>query len=162
MSGSADEQVDGSRDAVTGAAVVGAASAAAGDPVDELVADVFRRACTSREVLEHVTGKWSLLALSALAECPRRFGELRRRIEGVSERMLAQSLQTLERDGWVHREVRSAIPPHVEYRLTDLGAELVPHLLGLVEFIEGRMPAVLTARSGAGATRAASDGTSLP
>src|SRR3712207_1789002 len=75
--------------------------------VEQLVADVFRRACTSREALEHVTGKWSLLALSALAESPRRFGELRRRIEGVSEKMLAQSLQTLERDGWVHREVRS-------------------------------------------------------
>ncbi|WP_231558001.1 winged helix-turn-helix transcriptional regulator [Modestobacter caceresii] len=115
--------------------------------VEELVADVFRRACTSREALEHVTGKWSLLALSALAESPHRFGELRRRIEGVSERMLAQSLQTLERDGWVHREVRSAIPPHVEYRLTEDGAALVPHLLALISFVEGRMPAVHAARA---------------
>jgi DNA-binding HxlR family transcriptional regulator len=121
--------------------------------VEELVADVFRRACTSREALEHVTGKWSLLALSALAESPRRFGELRRRIEGVSEKMLAQSLQTLERDGWVHREVRSAIPPHVEYRLTDDGTALVPHLLALIEFVEGRMPAVLAARSTADEVR---------
>ncbi|MCZ2818061.1 winged helix-turn-helix transcriptional regulator [Modestobacter sp. VKM Ac-2984] len=115
--------------------------------VEELVADVFRRACTSREALEHVTGKWSLLALSALAESPHRFGELRRRIEGVSERMLAQSLQTLERDGWVHREVRSAIPPHVEYRLTEDGAALVPHLLALITFVEGRMPAVHASRA---------------
>lgn len=115
--------------------------------VEELVADVFRRACTSREALEHVTGKWSLLALSALAESPHRFGELRRRIEGVSERMLAQSLQTLERDGWVHREVRSAIPPHVEYRLTEDGVALVPHLLALISFVEGRMPAVQAARA---------------
>jgi DNA-binding HxlR family transcriptional regulator len=152
VAGSAEGQVGGSG--------VSDAEAATADPVDQLVADVFRRACTSREVLEHVTGKWSLLALSALAECPHRFGELRRRIEGVSERMLAQSLQTLERDGWVHREVRSAIPPHVEYRLTDLGAELVPHLLGLIEFVEGRMPAVLTARSGAGTTQTASGGAS--
>jgi DNA-binding HxlR family transcriptional regulator len=121
--------------------------------VEQLVADVFRRACTSREALEHVTGKWSLLALSALAESPHRFGELRRRIEGVSEKMLAQSLQTLERDGWVHREVHSAIPPHVEYRLTDSGAELVPHLLGLIEFVEGRMPAVLAARAAADEVR---------
>ena len=117
--------------------------------VEELVADVFRRACTSREALEHITGKWSLLALSALAESPHRFGELRRRIEGVSEKMLAQSLQTLERDGWVHREVRSSIPPHVEYRLTDAGADLVPHLLGLIDFVEGRMPAVHAARAAA-------------
>ena len=158
MSGSVDGQV-GDADA-TGAGAVG--GAVAGDPVDQLVADVFRRACTSREVLEHVTGKWSLLALSALAQCPHRFSELRRRIEGVSERMLAQSLQTLERDGWVHREVRSAIPPHVEYRLTDLGAELVPHLLGLIEFVEGRMPAVLTARAGAGAPQPDSGGTLQP
>jgi len=121
--------------------------------VEQLVADVFRRACTSREALEHVTGKWSLLALSALAESPHRFGELRRRIEGVSEKMLAQGLQTLERDGWVHREVRSTIPPHVEYRLTAAGAELVPHLLGLIGFVEGQMPAVRAARAAADEAR---------
>jgi DNA-binding HxlR family transcriptional regulator len=121
--------------------------------VEELVADVFSRACTSREALEHVTGKWSLLALSALAESPHRFGELRRRIEGVSEKMLAQGLQTLERDGWVHREVRSTIPPNVEYRLTEAGAELVPHLLGLIDFVEGRMPAVRAARAAADRVR---------
>lgn len=110
-------------------------------------ADVFSRACTSREALEHVTGKWSLLALSALLQAPHRFGELRRRIEGVSEKMLAQSLQTLERDGWVHREVRSSIPPHVEYRLTAAGAELAPRLIELIGFVEDRMPAVHAARS---------------
>ena len=126
-----------------------------GPTVEELVADVFSRACTSREALEHVTGKWSLLALSALAESPHRFGELRRRIEGVSEKMLAQSLQTLERDGWVHREVLSSIPPHVEYRLTDGGAELVPHLLGLIEFVEGRMPAVRAAQAASDEVRRA-------
>ena len=118
-----------------------------GQTVEQLAADVFSRACTSREVLEHVTGKWSLLALSALAESPRRFGELRRRIEGISEKMLSQGLQALERDGWVHREVRSTIPPHVEYRLTGAGAELVPHLLGLIAFVEGRMPEVSAARA---------------
>jgi DNA-binding HxlR family transcriptional regulator len=122
--------------------------------VEDPVADVFRRACTSREALEHVTGKWSLLALSALAESPRRFGELRRRIEGVSEKMLAQSLQALERDGWVHREVRSTIPPHVEYRLTDAGARLVPHLLGLISFVEQQLPAVHAARAAADRVRA--------
>ncbi|WP_171058090.1 winged helix-turn-helix transcriptional regulator [Modestobacter altitudinis] len=121
--------------------------------VEELVADVFSRGCTSREALEHVTGKWSLLALSALAESPHRFGELRRRIEGVSEKMLAQGLQTLERDGWVHREVHSTIPPHVEYRLTGAGAELVPHLLGLIDFVEGRMPAVRAAQAAADQVR---------
>jgi DNA-binding HxlR family transcriptional regulator len=67
--------------------------------------------------------------------------------------MLAQGLQTLERDGWVHREVRSTIPPHVEYRLTEAGAELVPHLLGLIGFVEGRMPAVRAAQAAADQAR---------
>ena len=118
-----------------------------GQTVEQSGADVFSRACASREALEHVTGKWSLLALSALAESPRRFGDLRRRVDGVSEKMLAQSLQALERDGWVHREVRSTIPPHVEYRLTDAGADLVPHLLGLIRFVEDRLPDVRAARA---------------
>lgn len=117
------------------------------DPVEQLAADVFSRRCTSRGVLEHVTGKWSLLALSALLECPHRFGELRRRVDGISEKMLSQSLQTLERDGWVHREVRSTIPPHVEYRLTDSGRALAPRLLELIAFVEGALPAVQAARA---------------
>jgi len=116
------------------------------NPVEGFAADVFSRACTSRGALEHVTGKWSLLALTALLDAPHRFGELRRRIDGVSEKMLSQSLQGLERDGWVHREVRSTIPPHVEYRLTPAGVELAPRLLDLVTFVEGQMPAVHRAR----------------
>ena len=110
----------------------------------------------SRVDQDHVTSKWGVLVLLALtAEPTLRWGELRRTIEGVSEKMLAQSLQTLERDGWVHREVRSAIPPHVEYRLTDAGVELVPHLLGLIHFVEERMPAVRAAQAGADEVRAA-------
>ncbi|KQS69810.1 helix-turn-helix domain-containing protein [Modestobacter sp. Leaf380] len=119
----------------------------AADPVEQLAADVFSRRCTSREALEHVTGKWSLLALTALLDQPHRFGELRRRVDGVSEKMLSQSLQTLERDGWVHREVRSTIPPHVEYRLTDAGRELAPRLLALITFVEAAVPAVHAARA---------------
>jgi DNA-binding HxlR family transcriptional regulator len=117
-----------------------------GQTVEQLVADVFSRGCTSRSVLEHVTGKWAVLALVALHEGPRRFGELRRRVDGVSEKMLSQTLQVLERDGLVHREVRSAIPPHVEYTLTPLGAGLAPRLLALVEFVEESMPAIAAAR----------------
>ncbi|MEI4272672.1 helix-turn-helix domain-containing protein [Klenkia sp. LSe6-5] len=116
------------------------------DPVEAIAADVFSRACTSRGALEHVTGKWSLLALTALLDAPHRFGELRRRVDGVSEKMLSQGLQALERDGWVHREVRSSIPPHVEYRLTPAGADLAPRLLDLVRFVEDRMPDVHRAR----------------
>jgi DNA-binding HxlR family transcriptional regulator len=114
--------------------------------VEQLAADVFSRDCTSRSVLEHVTGKWAVLALVALHEGPHRFGELRRRVDGVSEKMLSQTLQVLERDGLVHREVRSAIPPHVEYTLTPLGAGLAPRLLALVEFVEKSMPEIAAVR----------------
>ncbi|QXG76831.1 helix-turn-helix transcriptional regulator [Modestobacter sp. L9-4] len=110
-------------------------------------ADVFSRHCPSREVFEDVTGKWAVLVLSALHQGPHRFGELRRRVDGVSEKMLSQTLQVLERDGLVHREVRSATPPHVEYSLTGLGAGLAPRLLALIGFVEDALPQVLAART---------------
>jgi DNA-binding HxlR family transcriptional regulator len=113
---------------------------------EQLAADVFSRDCRSRSVLEHVTGKWAVLALAALHAGPHRFGELRRRVDGVSEKMLSQNLPTLEQDGLVHREVRSAIPPHVEYTLTPLGTRLAPRLLDLIEFVEDAMPQVVAAR----------------
>ena len=119
----------------------------ANESVEELAADVFDRACPSRSVLEHVTSKWSVLALTALLEQPHRFGELRRRVDGVSEKMLSQSLQTLERDGWVHREVRSTIPPHVEYRLTAMGEELATRVLAVIDLVQEHVPDVLAARS---------------
>ncbi len=89
-------------------------------------------ACPSRLVLNHVTSKWGVLVLVALAEGTRRWGELRRSVEGISEKMLAQTLQILERDGLVHREAKPVVPPHVEYRLTALGADLVDRLVPLV------------------------------
>ena len=112
----------------------------------ELPFDVFARACPSRPVLEHLTGRWGTLVLAGLASGPLRFGDLRRRIDGVSEKMLAQTLQQLERDGFVHREVRRAIPPHVEYSLTALGSATAPRLLELIAFLEDRMPEVIQAQ----------------
>ncbi|AIJ24921.1 HxlR family transcriptional regulator [Amycolatopsis methanolica 239] len=113
---------------------------------DQLVADVFARACTSRGVLEHVTGRWGTLALAALAEGPFRFNALRRKVDGVSEKMLAQTLQALERDGFVHREAEPTIPPRVEYSLTPLGAEVAGRLRELIELVEGRVAEVEAAR----------------
>jgi DNA-binding HxlR family transcriptional regulator len=110
-------------------------------------ADVFSRHCPSREVFEDVTGKWAVLVLSALHQGPHRFGELRRRVDGVSEKMLSQTLQVLERDGLVRREVRSTVPLHVEYTLTDLGTALAPRLLALIDFVEDALPQVLAARA---------------
>jgi DNA-binding HxlR family transcriptional regulator len=96
---------------------------------------VLSSACPSRVVLDHVTSKWGVLVLVPLADRTMRWSELRRVVQGVSEKMLAQTLQTLERDGLVHRHARAVIPPHVEYSLTGLGESLVERLLPLMEWL---------------------------
>ncbi|MER7110829.1 winged helix-turn-helix transcriptional regulator [Streptomyces sp. NPDC000229] len=108
--------------------------------------DVFSRQCPSRGTLEHVTGRWGSLTLGALYEGGCRFNELRRRVDGVSEKMLSQTLHALERDGLVHREAQPTNPPRVDYELTPLGRDVAERLLGLIELVEGRMPEVLAAR----------------
>ena len=84
--------------------------------------------------------------LVALSGRTARWSDLRRGVAGVSEKMLAQTLQTLERDGLVTREVVSAIPPRVEYALTPLGARVAAQVRGLVELLEGAVPDVVAAR----------------
>ncbi|PWJ53316.1 transcriptional regulator, HxlR family [Quadrisphaera granulorum] len=121
-------------------------------PTDELddqqfVIDVFARACPSRSLLADVTGRWGTLAVLALADGTARFGALRRRVDGVSEKMLSQTLQALERDGLVVREVVSSIPPHVEYTLTPLGLRIAQRLHALVEVLEDAVPEVVAARA---------------
>ena len=86
-------------------------------------------------MLDHVTSKWGVLLLVALSERTMRWGELRRIVEGISEKMLAQTLRTLEADGIVHREVTGSVPPRVDYSLTPRGSELVDRLLPLMEWI---------------------------
>jgi DNA-binding HxlR family transcriptional regulator len=85
-------------------------------------------------VLDHVTSKWGVLVLVALSGETLRWGELRRRAQGISEKMLAQTLRTLERDGLVHRDAQPVIPPRVDYSLTARGRELAALLLPLVEW----------------------------
>lgn len=97
--------------------------------------EVFSAACPSRVVLDHVTSKWGVLVLVALADGPQRWSELRRRAEGISEKMLAQTLRTLEADGFVHRDAQPVIPPRVDYSLTPRGDELVAHLLPLFGWV---------------------------
>ncbi|GAA3881178.1 winged helix-turn-helix transcriptional regulator [Streptomyces sedi] len=109
-----------------------------------LAFDVFEKNCPSRTVLEHLTGRWGVLVMAGLRKRgPARFNHLRRRIGGVSEKMLAQTLQALERDGFVSREVLAVMPPKVNYSLTPLGESTADHLLALIEHIEREMPAVL-------------------
>ncbi|MEU6216673.1 helix-turn-helix domain-containing protein [Streptomyces sp. NPDC047022] len=105
--------------------------------------------CPDRLVLEHVTSRWGVLILIELLDRPRRFGELRRavgRIAHVSEKMLTQTLQTLERDGLVHRDAKPVIPPRVDYSLTGLGREAAVQVRALAEWTQGRMGEVETAR----------------
>ncbi|MFB7721854.1 MULTISPECIES: winged helix-turn-helix transcriptional regulator [unclassified Nocardia] len=111
-----------------------------------LEADVFARNCGSRPVLQNVASRWGVLALVALREGAFRFSALRRRVDGISERMLSQTLQTLERDGMIHREVQQSIPPHVEYTLTDLGAKVADQLEGLVVLLETNIDQIRSAQ----------------
>ncbi|MET9621125.1 MULTISPECIES: helix-turn-helix domain-containing protein [unclassified Streptomyces] len=109
-------------------------------------ADVNDTMCPSRLVLEHVTSRWGVLILAALLERSYRFSELRREIGGVSEKMLAQTLQTLERDGFVHRDAKPVIPPRVDYSLTALGEEAARQVWELARWTERRVRAVEEAR----------------
>ena len=111
------------------------------------VPDVNRQMCPSRLVLEHVTSRWGVLVLAALLERSYRFSELRREVGGVSEKMLAQTLQTLERDGFVDRDAKPVIPPRVDYSLTDLGREAAEQVWALARWSERSLDAVDAART---------------
>jgi DNA-binding HxlR family transcriptional regulator len=102
-------------------------------PLPVALADgVFPAGCPSRTVLDHITSKWGVLILLALSEGEQRWSDLRRRAEGISEKMLAQTLKTLERDGLVTRTAQPVIPPRVDYSLTGRGYELSALLVPLV------------------------------
>lgn len=108
--------------------------------------DLFAADCPSREVLKHVTSRWGVLILIALQSGTHRFSELRRKMGGVSEKMLAQTLQWLEADGFVIRHSYPVIPPHVEYTLTPLGVEVAKKVEALADWIEINLPNVMAAR----------------
>ena len=108
--------------------------------------DLFAEACPSREVLRHVTSRWGVLVLVALRRGTHRFSDLRRVIGGVSEKMLAQTLQALEADAIVLRVAHPVVPPHVDYSLTPLGREVAERVQDLADWIEGSMPAIEQAR----------------
>ena len=111
--------------------------------LSQLGANVLAAECPSRQVLSHLTSRWGTLVMLVLLSGTHRFSALRRRIGGVSERMLAQTLQQLESDGFVHREVFDVVPPHVEYSLTPLGREAGAHLAALTGWIEDALPRIL-------------------
>lgn len=90
----------------------------------------------TRALVEHVTSKWGVLVLLALDQRTLRWSELKREIAGVSEKMLIQTLQTLEADGLVRRDALPVVPPHVEYSLTDAGEQAVQLLAPLVQWAQ--------------------------
>ncbi|MEM9626888.1 MAG: helix-turn-helix domain-containing protein [Pseudomonadota bacterium] len=104
--------------------------------------DAFLAACPSRHLLARIGEKWTLMVIVALAEEPHRFGALRARIEGVSQKMLTQGLRNLERDGLVGRQVFDEMPLRVEYRLTELGLSLLPLAVALKSWAEASLPTV--------------------
>lgn len=100
-----------------------------------------------REILDRVGDKWSLYIVGALREGPRRFNELKRAVEGISQRMLTLTLRGLERDGLVTRTAFPTIPPRVDYELTELGRTLLGPVLGLVAWVDGNKAAIKAARA---------------
>ncbi|MGQ0845705.1 MAG: winged helix-turn-helix transcriptional regulator [Sporichthyaceae bacterium] len=110
-------------------------------------ADPFAAACPSRQLLDRIGDKWSVLVLRLLADGPRRYTELARAIEGVSQKMLTQTLRGLERDGLLTRTVHPTVPPRVDYELTDLGATLSGPIAILEAWARDHIEQVVAARA---------------
>ncbi len=108
--------------------------------------DVYARSCPCRDVLDLVASKWSALIIGALEGGPMRFGALRRRIEGVTQKMLTQTLRELERDGLVDRTVYPTVPPAVEYGLTRLGRSVAKPLAAIRDWSEQHLDEIQAAR----------------
>lgn len=108
--------------------------------------DVYARNCPCRDVLDLVASKWSALVIGALEGGAMRFGALRRRIEGVTQKMLTQTLRELERDGLVTRRVYPTVPPAVEYELSDLGRGVAGPLAAIRDWSEQHLDQIQAAR----------------
>ncbi|WP_426119115.1 winged helix-turn-helix transcriptional regulator [Pseudomonas sp. DSP3-2-2] len=107
---------------------------------------LFDAGCPLRIILQHVTSRWGVLVLVALIAGTHRFSDLRRKIGGVSEKMLAQTLQFLEHDGFVIRKSYPVVPPHVEYSLTPMGLEVARHVEVLADWIEANLQKIMNER----------------
>lgn len=116
--------------------------------------DVLNPSCPSRQVLERIGEKWTALVIRVLADGTHRYSDLQRRVGGVSQKMLTQTLRGLERDGLIARRVYPVVPPRVEYSLTALGRTLIEPLDAVCRWAERHLPEMLAARA-RGAKRAA-------
>ncbi|GAA4603017.1 helix-turn-helix domain-containing protein [Actinoallomurus liliacearum] len=109
--------------------------------------DAYLATCPARELLDRISDKWVTLILNALADGPRRYSDLGRTIAGVSQKMLTQTLRTLERDGMVTRTVTPSVPVRVDYELTPLGMSLLPLVQAAKEWAETHIGEVHAARA---------------
>jgi DNA-binding HxlR family transcriptional regulator len=116
------------------------------DRVSSVEPNVLRQNCESRQALDRIADKWTCLIVYALLGGPRRHGELKRMIEGISQKMLTQTLRSMETDGLVKRTVIDVIPPHVEYGLTPLGQTLSGPLVAICQWAMDHLPELQAAR----------------
>ena len=110
--------------------------------------------CPTRKALDRIADKWAALLVLLLSERPHRFGELKRRIDGISQKMLTQTLRNLERDGLINRRAFATVPVTVEYSLTPLGETLVGPVAAIRDWAEGHIEEVLAAQAESEARRA--------
>lgn len=112
----------------------------------ELHGNVYSKDCPTRQVLDRISDKWTALVIGVLEEGTMRFSDLRRRIGGISQKMLTQTLRNLERDGLVTRTVYPEVPPRVEYELTPLGETLTEALASIRHWAEANIDSVIEAQ----------------
>ena len=115
--------------------------------LDVVQPNVLNQECESRQALDRIADKWTCLVVYALLDGPRRHGELKRTIEGISQKMLTQTLRSMETDGLVTRNVIDVIPPHVEYGLTELGQTLSEPLVAICQWAMDHLPELQAARA---------------
>lgn len=117
-----------------------------GEPVSAPAWNPYDRNCPTRRLLDRIGDKWTVLVIGALSDGPLRFSELRDRIDGVSQKMLTQTLRGLERDGLLTRTATAQIPPRVDYELTAAGRSLRGPLKALEDWATAHMSTILDAR----------------
>ena len=109
--------------------------------------DAFLATCPTRQFLDRLSSKWVTLIVTALADGPRRYSDLARQVAGASQKMLTQTLRSLEADGLLTRTVTAGVPPRVDYELTDLGRSLLPVVAAIKAWAEDHMDEVRAART---------------
>jgi DNA-binding HxlR family transcriptional regulator len=114
--------------------------------IKELAADPYAADCPSRQLLDRIGDKWTVLVMISLTDGPKRYTQLARHIERVSQKMLTQTLRALERDGLITRTVHASVPPQVDYELTDLGRSLLAPITALEQWATAHMQDVIESR----------------